>query len=83
MIRLRAFTVREDAGKYEAMLITVMLGLFDKGIISSLEYAMKDYLKQTGGHLRTEQREEWEINKCKAMLCHNNHAKRPFAVLRQ
>ena len=82
MIRLRAFTVREDAGKYEAMLITVV-GRFGKGIISSLEYTMKDYLKQTGGHLRTEQREEWEINKCKAMLCHNNHAERPFAVLRQ
>jgi hypothetical protein len=44
---------------------------------------MKDYLKQTGGHLRTDQREEWEFNKCKAMLCHNNHAERSFAVLRQ
>jgi hypothetical protein len=81
-MRLRAFTVREDADKYKAMLITV-LGLFGKGIISSLEYTMKDYLKQTRGHLRTEEREEWEIKKCKAMLCHNNHAERPFAVLRQ
>jgi len=31
LMRLRAFTVREDADKYKAMLITV-LGLFGKGI---------------------------------------------------
>ena len=43
---------------------------------------MKDYLKQTKGHLRNDIRENWEVNKCKYMLCHNNHAERPFAVLR-
>jgi hypothetical protein len=44
---------------------------------------MKDYLKQTIGHLRTDGREEWEVKACSFMLCHNNHAERPFAVLRQ
>jgi hypothetical protein len=44
---------------------------------------MKDYLKQTKGRLRTDVREEWELKMCRAMLCHNNAAERPFAVLRQ
>ena len=52
-----------------------------KGIVESLEYTMKDYLKQTNGTLRTGAREEWELAKCKDMLCHNNGAERPFAVL--
>jgi hypothetical protein len=45
---------------------------------------MKDYLKQTtNGTLRTGVREAWELEKCKAMLRHNNGTERPFAVLRQ
>ncbi len=43
---LRAFTGRVDAIKYEDMLRTV-IGLFGKGIIASLEFTMKDYLRQT------------------------------------
>jgi hypothetical protein len=82
LTKLRAFTEREDAEKYTTMLMTV-LSLFGKGIISSLEYTMKDYLKQTNGILQTATRVGGEIDKCKAMLCHNNHAERPFAVLWQ
>ncbi len=44
---------------------------------------MKDYLRQTNGTLCTGAREAWELAKCKDMLCHNNGAERPFAVLRQ
>jgi hypothetical protein len=44
---------------------------------------MKDYLKQTNGTLQTGNLEKWEVDKCKDMLCHNNWAERPFAVLRQ
>ena len=82
MRNLRAFKEREDSAKYEEMLRTV-LSLFGKGIISSLEFTMKDYLKQTNGRLQNDLRQEWEVGACKAMLCHNNHAERPFAVLRQ
>lgn len=82
MNSLRAFTARMDARKYEEMLRTV-IGLFGKGIIASLEYTMKDYLRQTNGLLRTNLRPAAEVTACKAMLCHNNHAERPFAVLRQ
>ena len=68
--------------KYEAMLRKVLV-IFGQGIVASLEFTMKDYLKQTNGHLRTDGREEWEVKACSFMLCHNNHAERPFAVLRQ
>jgi hypothetical protein len=82
MEKLRAYKGRADEAKYETRLRNV-LGLFGKGIIASLEYTMKDYLKQTNGTLRTGARDEWELAKCKDMLCHNNGAERPFAVLRQ
>ena len=79
---LRAYKGRQDAVKYEAMLVTVM-GLFGQGIVASLEFTMHNYLRQTNGKLRTDLRTEAEVKSCKAMLCHNNHAERPFAVLRQ
>jgi hypothetical protein len=46
MVQLRAYKGRADEAKYENMLRTV-LGLFGQGIIASLEFTMKDYLKQT------------------------------------
>ncbi len=64
-------------------MLKTVLHLFGEGIIASLEFTMKDYLKQTRGRLRTEVREEWELKMCRAMLCQNNTAERPFAVLRQ
>ena len=82
LTRLRAYRQRPDVDKYEEML-RVVLRLFGEGIIASLEFTMKDYLKQTKGRLRTDVREEWELIMCRAMLCHNNAAERPFAVLRQ
>jgi hypothetical protein len=80
--RLRSYKGRRDVEKYEAMLRKVLV-IFGQGIVASLEFTMKDYLKQTNGHLRTDGREEWEVKACSFMLCHNNHAERPFAVLRQ
>jgi hypothetical protein len=82
MANLRAFRGRSDETKYAGMLRTV-LDLFGKGIIASLQYTMKNYLHQTNGKLRNNMREQWEVDMCKAMLCHNNAAERPFAVLRQ
>jgi hypothetical protein len=79
MVQLRAYKGRVD----EAKLLRTVLGLFGQGIIASLEFTMKDYLKQTRGKLRTAVREDWELKACRSMLCHNNHAERPFAVLRQ
>ena len=81
MNKLRAFKGRADEEKYTGMVKRV-LGLFGKGIITSLEYTMKDYLRQTDGRLQTGTREPWEREKCKNMLSHNNGAERPFAISR-
>ena len=79
---LRSFCGRADEEKYRLMLLAVFK-LFGKGIVDSLEYTMKDYLKQTNGEYQTEGRPTWELEAASKMLCHNNAAERPFAVLRQ
>ena len=79
--KLRAFKGRADEEKYTGMVKRV-LGYVGKGIISSLEFTMKDYLRQTDGRLQTGTREPWEWTKCKPMLSHNNAAERPFAISR-
>jgi hypothetical protein len=43
---------------------------------------MGKYLRQTNGALANEKREEWEEKAAEGLLCHNNNAERPFAVLR-
>jgi hypothetical protein len=50
MVLLRAYKARENVETYENMLRKVV-GFFGQGIKASLEYTMKDYLKQTNGHL--------------------------------
>ena len=81
MAQLRNFETRDDKQKYVAILQEVLM-LFGKGIIASLEFTMGDYLKQTDGKLSNGKRDSWELEATKRMLCHNNHAERPFAVLR-
>ena len=56
--------------------------MFWNRYIDSLEFTMKDYLHQTEGTLRNETREPWEQKAVEKMLSHNNHAERPFAVLK-
>ena len=67
--------------QYERILKEVF-GLFGQGILDSLEYTMHDYLRQTDGKWSNGKRETWELDAVKDMLSHNNHAERPFAVLR-
>ena len=63
-------------------LLRKILAIFGQGIIDSLEFTMGDYLRQTDGVLANDQREDWEAKAAEGLLCHNNHAERPFAVLR-
>jgi hypothetical protein len=79
--RLRTYQNRADSDTYGNILNEVF-GLFGKGILASLEFTMKDYLRQTDGKLSNGKRESWELGAVKGMLSHNNHAERPFAVLR-
>jgi hypothetical protein len=79
---LRNFEARVDSVKYIGLIRTV-LKLFGMGIIDSLTHTMKKYLRQTNGEHANETRSDEEIERCTVMLCHNNNAERPFAVLRQ
>lgn len=79
--QLRTYDNRSDSVVYKSILLQVFC-LFGKGILESLQFTMKDYLRQTNGSLSNEKREEWELQATKHMLSHNNHAERPFAVLR-
>jgi hypothetical protein len=46
LVRLRTSETRSDSEVYGSILKHV-LGLFGKGILDSLEFTMKDYIKQT------------------------------------
>ena len=63
-------------------LLRKILALFGLGIIDSLEYTLGKYIRQTNGALANDKREEWEEKAAEGLLCHNNNAERPFAVLR-
>ncbi len=82
LAKLRTFETREDSGKYTTLLRTV-LQLFGLGIIDSLEFTLKKYLRQTNGVYANERCNEEDLGSCNEMLCHNDNAERPFAVLRQ
>ncbi len=79
-IALQNYDAREDSEKYKTILQKI-LALFGLGIIDSFEYTVGKYLRQTNGALANENREEWEEKAIEGMLCHNNHAERPFADL--
>jgi hypothetical protein len=79
---LRNFEARADSVNYIDLIRTV-LKLFGMGIIDSLTHTMKKYLRQTNGEHANETRSDEDIERCTDMLCHNNNAERPFAVLRQ
>lgn len=79
--RLRPNVEREDTTKYTGIMCEVF-GCFGRGIIDSLEYTLKEYLRQTNGGLRNDLREEWEKTAVSKMVSHNNYAERPFAVVK-
>jgi len=81
LVALRNYHAREDSVKYTELLRKI-LSLFGLGIIDSLEYTMGKYLRQTEGALANDKREDWEEEAAEGLLCHNNNAERPFAVLR-
>ncbi len=81
LLALNNYGAREDSVKYTSLLRKI-LALFGLGMIDSLEYTLGKYLRQTNGALANDKREEWEHKAVAGMLCHTNHAERPFAVLR-
>jgi hypothetical protein len=79
--RIRNYNEREDSDKYCGLLRQV-LHCFGEGIIESLEYTMKHYLPQTDRKYANAKSKTWEKVAVNKMLCHNNHAERPFAILK-
>jgi hypothetical protein len=79
--RLRLDANREDIQKYRGI-VQHVLRCFGICIFDSLEFTMKEYLHQTEGILRNETRKPWEQKAVEKMLSHNNHAERPFTVLK-
>jgi hypothetical protein len=81
LTRIGNFNDREDKQTYIGILREV-LKCFGCGVIESLEYTMKHYIKQTNGALCNDNREEWEKQAVQQMVSHNNYAERPFAVVK-
>jgi hypothetical protein len=81
LARICNYNTREDKDTYVGILREV-LNCFGCGIIDSLEYTMKHYIKQTNGELCNDKREDWEKEAVKQMVSHNNYAERPFAVVK-
>jgi hypothetical protein len=79
---LRLNDTKDDAETYKTIM-RAALRCFGMGIIDSLEFTMKDYLRQTNGPMRNELRETWEQKAVEKMVCHNNYAERPFAVVKE
>jgi hypothetical protein len=57
--RIRSFNERDDTQKY-CVILRDVLNCFGIGIIDSLEYTMKHYIKQTAGKLCNDNRDVWE-----------------------
>jgi hypothetical protein len=81
LTRIKNFLDRDDSLKYCKILRDVFK-CFGYGIIDSLEYTMKHYIKQTNGALANDKRDEWEKEAVQHMVSHNNYAERPFAVVK-
>ena len=81
LTRIKNYLDREDSIKY-CQILRDVLKCFGYGIIDSLEYTMKHYIKQTDGALANDKRDEWEKEAVQHMVSHNNYAERPFAVVK-
>ena len=78
---LRLQPDREDAIAYQEVLHDV-LKLFGEGIHESLMRTMGAYINATDGEKRNNKLTELEKTKASQLLSHNNHAERPFAVIK-
>jgi hypothetical protein len=81
LTRIGNYNSREDKDTYIGILREV-LKCFGCGVIESLEYTMKHYIKQTNGEICNDNREDWEKQAVQQMVSHNNYAERPFAVVK-
>ena len=72
---------REDSAKFVPLLKKV-LSLFGEGIHESLKRTMSDYLEATNGKMAGSKMQPWMKARIVTLVAHNNHAERPFAVIK-
>mmetsp|Transcript_72447 Transcript_72447/g.145766 ORF Transcript_72447/g.145766 Transcript_72447/m.145766 type:complete len:467 (+) Transcript_72447:256-1656(+) len=78
---LRAYDSRADADVF-TLLLKEVFALVGAGIHESLEGTMGDYFEATGGCHATSTLEPWMIARAVLLPSHNNHAERPFALMK-
>ena len=78
---LCAFGNRNDKEKYIPVLKN-KFHLSGEGIHESLKWTMGDYLEATGGSMAESQLQPWMKVRAVQLIAHNNHAERPFAVIK-
>ena len=59
-----------------------IFNLFGEGIHESLERTMGKYLEATRGSMAESQLQPWMKARAVQLIAHNNHAERPFAVIK-
>jgi hypothetical protein len=78
---LRAHGSRGDTDKFTPILKNV-LAIGGAAIHESLTRTMGDYLEATNGRYAESKLEPWMKARASDLLSHNNHAERPFAVMK-
>jgi hypothetical protein len=76
---LREF--KKDNADY-VIILKEVLSLFGAGIHESLQRTMGDFLEATNGRKSLSKLEPWMKKRAVHLLAHNNHAERPFAVMK-
>ena len=72
---------RRDLVAYKRVLLSIMK-LFGQRIHEPLQPTMGNYLETADGKDKESGFEEWEKDRVNGVLCHNNAAERPFAVMK-
>ena len=78
---LREFMVRKGSIKYKGVLKTI-LQLFVEGFHQSLSRTMGEHLEAADEEKTNSKLKYWECEQDSKLLCHNNHAERGFAVVK-
>jgi hypothetical protein len=81
LTQLRLYENRLDHDTYKVVLFEVFV-LFGEGIHESLTRTMGHYLEATHGEKRNSNLTEWEVEVASKLICTNNPAERPFAVVK-
>ena len=78
---LIAYRNKPDVEQYTVALREIF-DLFGQGIHESLARTCSDYLEEHDGKFANSKLSEKAVERTAPLVCHNNHAERPFAVIK-